>query len=83
MNEYIAVIILGVAAYSAVHYYERNIKGKKKAAAIKIEYDQAIKSGDRELALKLGRDYYATLRGGKLSIYDEQAIANDLSTIKS
>ena len=82
MNEYIAVIVLGIAAYFGVHYYQKFVTGRKKAALIKIDYDIAIRSGDKELALKLGREYYSTLRGGKLSIYDEQAIANDLSTMK-
>ncbi|WP_242055197.1 MULTISPECIES: hypothetical protein [Nostocales] len=35
----------------------------------------------RETALNAGRKYYATIRGGILSIYDEQALANDLSMI--
>lgn len=35
----------------------------------------------RETALNAGRKYYATIRGGILSIYDEQALTNDLSMI--
>ncbi len=35
----------------------------------------------RDLALQAGRKYYASLRGGILTIYDEQAIANDLASI--
>jgi hypothetical protein len=37
----------------------------------------------RESTLQAGRKYYARLRGGKLSIYDEQALTNDLSIILS
>lgn len=37
----------------------------------------------RESALVAGRRYYARLRGGRLSIYDEQALTNDLSMIIS
>jgi len=35
----------------------------------------------RDSALQAGRKYYSSLRGGILTIYDEQAIANDLSSI--
>ena len=35
----------------------------------------------REAVLLAGRQYYANLRNGQLSIYDKQALANDLSTI--
>jgi hypothetical protein len=35
----------------------------------------------RELALNAARQYYASLRDGTLTIYDEQAISNDLSII--
>jgi energy-converting hydrogenase Eha subunit C len=35
----------------------------------------------REGALYAGRKYYASLRDGVLSIYDEQAISNDLNAI--
>ncbi|MDB5203276.1 MAG: hypothetical protein JWQ27_2685 [Ferruginibacter sp.] len=59
-----------------------SIKEKKAEAQLKQEYQAAIAAGDRTRALELGRKYYSKLRGGVLSIYDEQAIANDLSTIK-
>jgi hypothetical protein len=45
-------------------------------------YQQALNSGDRAAALRAGRAYYAKLRGGRLTIYDEQALTNDLSTMK-
>ncbi len=35
----------------------------------------------REAMLKAGREYYASLRNGVLTIYDEQAIANDMNAI--
>ena len=35
----------------------------------------------REKALKAGREYYKSLRNGQLSIYDEQAINNDLAAV--
>ncbi|MFB6456550.1 hypothetical protein ACE38W_14865 [Chitinophaga sp. Hz27] len=48
----------------------------------KAKYSECLKGTDKAAALATGRDYYAMLRGGKLSVYDEQAIANDLSTMK-
>ena len=44
-------------------------------------YQLAIKSGNKRDALAAGRAYYAKARGGKLTIYDEQALTNDLSTM--
>jgi hypothetical protein len=35
----------------------------------------------REKALQAGREYYKSLRNGQLSIYDEQAITNDLAAV--
>ncbi len=45
-------------------------------------YQAAIQSGDKAEALKAGRAYHSYLRNGELTLYDEQAIANDLSTMK-
>lgn len=58
-------------------------KRLKLADEIYQEYQRAIKSGNKMEALSLGRDYYRTLREDEaLSIYDEQAIANDLSVMR-
>jgi hypothetical protein len=48
---------------------------------IKIEYKDALKSGDKKKALNLGRRYYSSLRDGKLTVYDESALTNDLATM--
>ena len=49
---------------------------------IKKLYDQALDSGNRRLALKYGREYYASLReDGRLTTYGEQSIQNDLLSI--
>lgn len=59
---------------------ERKLLEEKKE--IKKLYDQALDSGNRRLALKYGRQYYASLReDGRLTTYDEQAIQNDLLSI--
>lgn len=49
---------------------------------IKEAYDKALKSSDKNQALEAGRRYYRSIRGGNLTIYDEQAIANDLNAMK-
>ncbi len=75
------VVLLGIIA---IYFF---LKSSKKEQAItseiKLKYEKAIKDGNKVLALTLGRQYYSRLRGGKLSIYDEQAITNDLSTINN
>ena len=46
------------------------------------EYKKALQNRDKPLALELGRKYYSFYRShGRLTLYDEQAIANDLSSI--
>lgn len=61
--------------------YERD-RGKRKAK-LKHIYEDLLKGSDKAAALKAGREYYASIRiGGRLTIYDEQAIANDLSIMK-
>ncbi|HEX8355829.1 MAG TPA: hypothetical protein VF610_00370 [Segetibacter sp.] len=63
--------------------YEVNRRRRKALIAERWEvYKNALNSGNKQEALYAGRAYYAELRNGELTIYDEQAIANDLSTIK-
>jgi hypothetical protein len=57
-------------------------RGNKTLERLWNEYKQALQSGDKKRALDAGRRYYSRLRNGRLTIYDEQAIANDLSTMK-
>lgn len=53
----------------------------KKSKTYKIEYDEALQRRDKRAALELGRKYYKSLRNGRLTLYDEQAIANDIASI--
>jgi hypothetical protein len=55
---------------------------KKQHAALYKQYQQALKSGDKQAALQAGRRYYSAVRGGRLTIYDEQALTNDLAAMK-
>lgn len=60
------------------------IKGKKEQDNnLKSNYDRALKGTDKRAALEAGRAYYSSLRMGKLTIYDEQALANDIATMKT
>ncbi|MBC7554353.1 MAG: hypothetical protein H7257_10280 [Taibaiella sp.] len=43
----------------------------------------ALLGTDKGEALRKGRLYYSCIRKGSLTIYDEQAIANDLTTMKN
>jgi hypothetical protein len=55
---------------------------QKKIAALKLRYEESLKGNDKKSALNAGRAYYSALRKDKnLTIYDEQAITNDLSTM--
>lgn len=54
----------------------------KKRKELWSAYQRALASGDKRAALEAGRAYYSRLRGGKLTIYDEQALTNDLSTMR-
>jgi hypothetical protein len=71
----LAVIILIVIIFA--RFGNNRIK-----AELKEDYDLALKSGDKKRALEAGRKYYSKLRGGKLKLQDEQAIANDMKTME-
>jgi Tfp pilus assembly protein PilO len=50
---------------------------------LKEHYEQCLKGTDKRVALNAGRAYHKSLRSNKiLTMYDEMAIANDLSTMK-
>lgn len=71
------VVLLIIGVVIAVYQKGRRALVRESREA----YVAAIKSGNKQRALEAGRKYYSELRGGTLSLYDEQAIANDLSTI--
>ena len=50
---------------------------------LKSEYDEALKGTNKAKALKAGRAYYSALRSGTLTIYDEQAINNDIISMRT
>jgi hypothetical protein len=69
-----------IAIVFALIFMSNNAKAKE-LEALKQEYDRALLSGDKKAALTAGRNYYSRLRNGKLTIYDEQAITNDLTAM--
>jgi hypothetical protein len=70
------ILIIGILIVSVFLHIRKN----KDLAKLWETYNIARASGDKARALEAGRAYYSRRRG-KLSIYDEQAIANDLSTM--
>jgi len=75
--EILIFTLLGILAVIIVS----NVQRGKKEAELKAIYDDALRSGNKSRALAAGRAYYSHIRKGKLTIYDEQAITNDLSTM--
>lgn len=71
-------IIIGIIA---LVIYNGNLNAKKKAQ-IKQRYELALKGADKRAALDAGRAYYSSIRKAKiLTMYDEQAITNDLNAM--
>lgn len=81
-----ALSLLGLLPISVVFWLVSNAKKRAKKAQEYEDAKEALRknTGDarlREAALNAGRSYYASLRHDVLSIYDEQALTNDLSMI--
>ena len=50
--------------------------------SLKLIYKEALKGNDKKYALECGRHWYASYRKlGKLTIYDETALTNDLAAM--
>lgn len=75
--------ILIVIFKNAADKAEEAKRLKDKQERLRIKYQEALRGTDKHEALAAGRSYHAALRtDGKLTIYDEQAITNDLSAMK-
>lgn len=58
------------------------ISKRKKIQKLKMAYEQSLKGNNKKTALDAGRAYYGALRKKNiLTIYDEQAITNDLGAM--
>jgi hypothetical protein len=78
----IIIVIIVVIVVLVLIYTSGNATGENEMERLKHEYELALLGLDKKAALKVGRLYYAIQRKDKeLTIYDEQAIANDLSTM--
>lgn len=76
MQGIIFLIIIGCTIF---YFYNRNKKRKE----LLRKYHEALCGTNKRVALNAGRAYYSAFRrGGKLTMYDEQAINNDLNTMK-
>ena len=79
----LAFIIVAIVVIAIVAFIIANNNRRQKQANILWDlYQQALRCGDKNHALQAGRRYYSHLRGGRLTIYDEQRLTNDLSTMK-
>lgn len=63
----------------AIIVYVNSNSNKEKSQKLYTAYHQALASKNKAAALEAGRAYYPFKRNGTLSVYDEQAIANDLT----
>jgi len=70
-------LLFGLLILLGIFIARENKKGKLLKA-----YREALNGNDKRKALIAGRAYYSHLRKGTLTIYDEQAINNDINTMK-
>lgn len=81
-NELGGYLLIGLIIAALIWYWYDFLKDRAEIARLKQGYEQALKDGNKRLALEYGRSYYGKLRrDGKPTIYDEMKIANDLSVI--
>lgn len=83
MIKYLFFFLIPPVLGAMIYYYYR-LGEKEKVIKQKLlqDYREALKSGNKGKALEAGRKYYSALRDNKgLTLYDEQAISNDLSTM--
>ena len=80
--DYVGVIFIIIGVVLLYFKFKRQKEAKEKTILLESEYKELLKGTDKTKALNTGRVYYSNLRGGKLTIYDEQAITNDLNAMK-
>jgi len=78
-NSIFTLIICGILIYFVLNFLK-----SQKGNPYEEDYKNALKGNDKLRALELGRLYYRWNRKDKvLTVYDETAIANDLSIMKN
>lgn len=72
-----ATFILAIKLLGDIRVYERELHLDE----LRRKFEVALNGSDKSEALKSGRAYYAAKRRRNLTIYDEQALANDIATM--
>lgn len=73
-------VILALIAFITIIIWVRHSKAH--VSRLKEDYETALQNGNKREALEKGRAYYRSLRFfGRLTIYDEQAITNDVNAM--
>lgn len=76
-------LIVTVGMVFGYFYLISQEKNEERLERIQTRYYDALQGSDKSEALRLGRIYYGSLRDdGNVTIYDEQAINNDLNSMK-
>lgn len=74
------ISVLVVAIVLVIYNMKKEIR---QLPQLKQNYEEALRGVNKRAALNAGRAYYSALRGGKISIYDETAMGNDLAAMSS
>ena len=93
-NRFLVVLLLGIVPIlGGIYWTNKGVKNKNRieeeeerqimlAEKLKNDYFESLKGLDKSKALQLGREYYGSLReDGRITIYDEQAITNDINSM--
>jgi hypothetical protein len=78
MANFIGLLMFVLIGYFLVKAAKSRLK---KQEFLRKKYEESLMSNDKRGALEDGRRYYASLRGGRLKSFDEQAIMNDINTM--
>ena len=77
----IIILIVPVILIAYFFYTRKRRQELLEAERLRQAYENALNSGSKSAAPQKGRAYYSYLRQGRLTIYDENAIANDLAAM--
>ncbi len=81
MTTIITVFIVLIAVFVLI-WATSDSSNEKEIERLRLLYIAALSESNRKAALLAGRSYYSAARKNKaLTIFDEMAIANDLSTM--
>lgn len=85
MESFLYIFITLASSFILLRYIYRGIKGRRiLKERLTREYRQALNGTNRQKALASGREFYKFFRSdGKLTVYDEQAIDNDMKMMPS